>query len=349
MAEQRDHSERADNPGPGPTPADGTQPVPPEGSAASPQPGLPQPSTPQQDSAAQTPAPQQNPAESGQQLPALPQPSDAQPALDPEQLRQFQQFQQFQDYLRFTQAQQGNQPAPSPDAGLMPTAPYQQASHQLATQQGGQPPVPPGPPGALAPYEEPRRPRRGAPRWLKRLGGKVLGWVIVLLLIGIAATWAYRHFFPSDDGKSSAQIAAEGGGTYHTNHIFSTNPYEAVRFVYHNIAQGRVDDACGRFREDVQTKFAQDVGQPDCRVAVQALHKQVTNMNDYAESLPSYVSGPPPADVTTIDSCTFAVSGGPALGVFQVTEVDKGQWLITGHSPGPEKCSPSQPSTTPTS
>ncbi|WP_442876169.1 hypothetical protein [Amycolatopsis sp. NBC_01480] len=278
------------------------------------------------------------------QPPALPQPSEGQPALDPEQLRQFQQFQQFQDYLRFTQAQQGNQPAPAPDAGLVAVG-----AQPPATQPGWQPPVPPGPPGALAPYEQPRRPRRGAPRWLKRLGGKVLGWLIVILLIAIAATWAYRHFFPSDEGKSSAQIAAEGGGTYHTNHIYSTNPYEAVRFVYHNIAQGLVDDACGRFREDVQTKFAKDVGQPDCRVAVQALHKQVTNMNDYAESLPSYVSGPPPADVTTIDSCDYAVVGGPALGVFQVTKVDKGQWLITGHSPGPEKCSPSQPSTTPTS
>ncbi|WP_406640501.1 hypothetical protein [Amycolatopsis sp. WGS_07] len=40
----------------------------------------------------------------------------------------------------------------------------------------------------------------------------------------------------------------------------------------------------------------------------------------------------------TIDSCTFKVSGGPALGVFQVTKVDKGQWLITGHTTGPDKC-----------
>ena len=237
MAEQRDHSERADNPGPGPTPADGT----PEGSfdAATPPRGLPQPSG------------SQPPALPQSQPPALPQPSDAQPALDPEQLRQFQQFQQFQDYLRFTQVQQGNQPAPSPDAGLVPAAANQatsqQASYQPATQQGWQPPVPPGPPGTLAPYEEPRRPRRGAPRWLKRLGGKVLGWVIVLLLIGIAATWAYRHFFPSDAGKSSAQIAAEGGGTYHTNQILTTaSPYESVRRVYDGIAQHGPGQQIGR-------------------------------------------------------------------------------------------------------
>ncbi|MFI5605967.1 hypothetical protein [Amycolatopsis sp. NPDC051903] len=331
MAEQRDHGQ-PDKPT---DPAESTQPV---------SDWLPQPTgQPPATNGTQPPAD----AAPGANLPALPQSgaqppapqqagTAAQPPIDPAELEQFRQFQQFQDYLRFTQAQQGTHPAPPPDAGLVPAGP-----RHPQTQQGGwQPPAPPNHPGALAPYDEPPRRRRPVPRWLKRLGGKVLGWIIVLVILGIAATWAYRHFFPSDEGKSSAQIAAEGGGTYHTNHIFSTNPYEAVRFVYHNVAQGRVQDACGRFREDVQTKFAQDVGQPDCQVAVQKLHAQVTNQNDYAESLPSYVSGPPPEGVVTIDSCTFTVQGGPALGVFTVTQVDKGQWLITGHAPGPEKCGP---------
>jgi hypothetical protein len=269
----------------------------------------------------------------------------AQPPIDAAELEQFRQFQQFQDYLRFTQAQQGNQPAPPQGAGAV-----QQYS-------GGQPPVPPGPPHELAPAERRRRP---APRWLTWLGKKVIAWVLAIVILGVAGTWLYNHYFPNDAGKTSAQLAQEGGGKYHTNHLFSTNPYEAVRFVYHNIAQGRVADACGRFQNegqrDIQTQFAQDIAQTfrqnaaqtDCKKAVEFLATQVTNKNDYAESLPSYVSEPVPGDIVTIDSCTFAVQGGPALGVFTVSKVEKGQWLITGHAIGPTKCS-GVPATTPTS
>ncbi|MEV4148392.1 hypothetical protein AB0J40_32345 [Amycolatopsis sp. NPDC049691] len=285
------------------------------------------------------------------QPPALPQPSGGggeQPPMDPAELEQFRQFQQFQDYLRFTQTQQGNQPAPPPDAGVVQAPP--------STQPGGgaQPPmIPPG--YQLVPTE-----RRGAPKWLSWLGKKVIAWVLAIVILGVAGTWLYNHFFPNDSGKTSAQLAQEGGGKYHTNHIFSTNPYEAVRFVYHNIAQGRVDDACGRFQNegprDIQTQFAQDIAQTfrqntaqtDCKKAVEFLATQVTNKNDYAESLPSSVSEPLPGDTVTIDSCTFPISGGPALGVFTVSKVDKGQWLITGHAIGPAKCS-GVPTTTPTS
>ncbi|MGW4525949.1 hypothetical protein [Amycolatopsis sp. NPDC004378] len=272
----------------------------------------------------------------------------ASPPLDPAQLAEFRQFQQFQDYLKFTQAQQGNQPAPPPDAGMVQAPPT-----QPATQSGGQPPViPPG--YQLVPAE-----RRRAPKWLSWLGKKVIAWVLAIVILGLAGTWLYNHFFPSDAGKSSAQLAQEGGGTYHTNHVFSKNPYEAVRFVYQDIAQGSVEDACGRFvynpgtHVDIQSKFARDVGQNDCRQAVQYLHSQVQpkDRNDYAESVPSYVSEPLPGDVVTIDSCSFPITGGPALGTFTVTKVDMGQWLITNHAAGPAKCGgePAPPSSTPTS
>lgn len=252
------------------------------------------------------------------------------PQIDEEQLRQFQQFQQFQDYLKFTEAQK---------QGLEPAQPPQ----PLAQHYGGQPPAPPGPP----PGELTKPPRPRAPRWLRRLGGKLVAWLIAILLIAIAGTIVYRQIFPSDEGKTSQQIAAEGGGKYRTNHVFSTSPYEAVRFVYHNIAQGRVDDACGRFEENIQTTFALDLGYEDCRLAVEGLHAQVTRKNDYAESLPSYTSEPVKGTTLTIDSCTYAVKGGPALGTFTVTQVEKGQWLITRHLPGPKTCPPPPPSTTP--
>ncbi|SFW46781.1 hypothetical protein [Amycolatopsis australiensis] len=318
-------------------PQPGGSSAPGQGSPALPQPGggssgpsQGSPALPQPGGGA--PAPSQRP-------PALPQPSGtpAQPPIDPAELERFRQFQQFQDYLRFTQAQQGNQPAPYPDAGMVQAPPSQP------------PMIPPG--YQLVPAE-----RRRAPKWLSWLGKKVIAWVLAIVILGVAATWLYNHFFPNDSGKSSAQLAQEGGGTYHTNHVFSKSPYEAVRMVYQDIAQGSVEDACGRFAYDagkygdIQTKFAQDLGQNDCRQAVQAIHAQVQpkDRNDYAESVPSYVSEPLPGDVVTIDSCSFPITGGPALGVFTVTKVEMGQWLITRHAPGPAKCA-GAPTTTPTS
>lgn len=242
------------------------------------------------------------------------------PQLDPQQLAEFEQFKKFQEYLRFTETQQGSRPG----AEVVPAQPAR-----------------------------PDRPRPKLPRWLAWLGKKVLGWIIAIVLLAIAGTILYNHFFPSDSGKSSEQVAREGGGKWHTNHVFSKNPYEAVRFVYQDIAQGSIEDACGRFQYeptkniDIQAKFAADLGQGDCRQAVQAINAQVTNKNDYAESLPSYISEPLIGDTVTIDSCTFPIQGGPALGVFTVSKVELGQWLITGHTPGPAKCPAPPP--TPTS
>ena len=255
--------------------------------------------------------------------PAEPAPDPAQ--LDPEQLRQFQQFQQFQHYLRFTEAQQQGQ--------LTPTA------------QQGAPPVPPPTYGGqvqVAPPLPPPGPKIKVPRWVKRLAGKLLSALLILIVLIIAGKLAYDHFFPSnnDDNRPAAET---GGGTYHTNKILSTQPFEAVRSVYDAIGQkgGTPDDmvakACGRFSDAIQPQFGTDTGYPDCRQAVLALHDQVTNVNDYLESIypKSY---DPNASSITIDSCDFTISGGPALGVFTVTKVEKGQWLITGHQPGPKTC-----------
>lgn len=129
-----------------------------------------------------------------------------------------------------------------------------------------------------------------------------------------------------------------GGGTYHANKILTTQPYEAVRAVYETIGQDQPDQACGRFDTATQDTFARDVGYPDCRQAVLGLHSQVTNVNDYAESIfPEQYD--PNATTIAIDSCDFTISGGPALGVFTVTKVEKGQWLITAHATGPRTCS----------
>jgi hypothetical protein len=263
----------------------------------------------------------------------------SQPPTPPseEQLRQFQQFQQFQDYLRYTEAQRvggGGLVVPEPDRQLTP------------------PPMPPQYPprgGELVPDRD-RQPalRPKMPGWLTWLIRKVVGWAIALLLIGLAATWAYHHYFPSTTaGTDTKTVTDSGGGKYHTNQVLSTTPYEAVRQVYKDVAAGLGVDACGRFNDPVQPKFARDMGYADgnCQEAVAGLRAKVTDLDGYAESMPSNLSQPLPGDTITIDSCDFTISGGPALGKFTVSKVDLGQWLITGHDVGPTSCP--APTTTP--
>lgn len=255
----------------------------------------------------------------------------AQP-MDEEQLRQFQQFQQFQDYLKFSEAQrQGGgglvpvEPPPGPPVPVPPQnwqPPTTGGSHDLVTTQP---------------------PKIKAPRWLKRLGGKILGWVIFLVILGLALNWGYNKLFPNtaNDDRPAAET---GGGKYHTNQLLSRNPYQAVRAVYDGIGKNdpnrqlMASKACGPMREDTQQKFAVDMGFPDCAQAAYGLADQVTNLNAYIESIPSYVSAPYGDKDVTIYSCQFTIKGGPSLGTFTVSEVENGQWLITDHSTDPTTC-----------
>lgn len=262
--------------------------------------------------------------------------------IDAEQLRQFQQFQQFQEFLRFQEAHGGRPDATQQAGGMVPAQPLQPAPRIYENQpqpqqnQSVAPPAPP--PGELEPRQ---RPRIKAPRWLKKLGGKVLSAVIFFVLLGIGVTMAYNHFFGTAD-EEDRPAAETGGGTYRTNQILSVNPYEAVRAVYDAVAQNLVPQACGRFAEAQQQEFAQNLEFPDCEQAVRALNVDVTDVNTYAESVPSYTSDPIKGEIITIDSCQFPIEGGPALGEFTLTKVEKGQWLITGHRAGPREC-PSGP------
>ncbi|GAA1254138.1 hypothetical protein GCM10009676_46680 [Prauserella halophila] len=282
-------------------------------------------------------------------------PVDPAPPVDAEQLRQFQQFQQFQEFLKFQQSQQAGQPQPggevvpgtpgapgTPQAAQYPPAPYSPpqapattAAEQAALTNGGE----------RLP-EPAQRPGRRAPRWLTWLGKKLLAWLVAFLLLAIAATWAYDHFFGTGaSDQTTEEYARGGGGSYHATELLADNPYAAVRSVYDAIAQADpdtglpdADKACGRFDEATQQRFAENLGFDDCRQAVNALHEEVTHVNDYAESV--YPRGYlPTSELERIDSCSFTISGGPALGVFVAEKLDhEGQWLITGHETGPETC-----------
>jgi len=216
---------------------------------------------------------------------------------------------------------EANMPAPMSQEQLRQFQQYQQFQAFIASQQASKP-----------------QPPKPFPRWFKRSAGKILSLFLVVVALIIAGKLAYSHFFPSDKGKTSAEVAQEGGGTFHTNLLYSTNPYEAVWFVYKNVAQDIPKDACNRFKEGSEQKFAANMGFSDCRIAVESLHAKVTHQSNYARSMPMSVSEPITNDTVLISSCKFGVHDGPALGAFIVQKVEKGQWIIVDHQKESDPC-----------
>ncbi|WP_141134706.1 hypothetical protein [Haloechinothrix alba] len=232
-------------------------------------------------------------------------------ALDPEQLRQFQQFQQFQRFQELQRQRGAEAPQHSTDVPP-PPVPY------------GYYPYPPRPPLW----------RRLLNRFVRRLIYVAVALVGLIIAFNVAFDYVFGS---SDDDDRPAEET--GGGTYETNPILPTSPREAVRMVYQNIAQGRADLACGRFGDDVQPRFARNMGAADCQAAVESLHQAVTSRNNYAEpTFPRDVDPAPEADTVRISSCEMRVRDGPELGMFTVSRVEQGQWLITDHDPEPDPC-----------
>lgn len=251
----------------------------------------------------------------------------APPALpaDPEELRRFrdfQEFQQFQEFQRFQELQRSGE--------LEPTFPTP---------------------------EQPAPQRRQVPGWLRSAVGKVISALLVLAAVIIGLAWAINHFLGGPEPETPAEQAKQGGKKETATELYASDPYEAVRRVYDDIAQENIDHACLRFAEGSAAQFAQHLGYPSCEDAVRSISAEVraaNGANAYAESLPSStpgeryqeLSGVEPGGTITVDSCAAAVdpagiNGGPALGVFTVTKLPNAygeQWSITGHTAGPEKC-----------
>lgn len=255
----------------------------------------------------------------GSTAPAPP-PAPRQPApITPDEVRQFQEFQRFQELMR-QQAEQGFQP--------------------------GTPP----PPGHLHRWSPPP-PKESLPkRLLKAAVGKVITGLVVLAILVLAGYFAIDYFFGEDHDQLPA--SQTGGGKTTDNLILDTNPFEAVRKIYHHIANGEngvPEQVCLRF-QDRGKKFAADMGYDNCTDAVRGLATKVTDADAYAESMPSYKTTFDPNTHTeiTISSCADnvrgGIRGGPALGVFTVKKIAgsrAGQWIITDHENEPACVTPS--------
>ena len=363
VADQRHEDQHPDNAGEpqrGHSPAEGTtQAEQPQGAypaGTAPAPHSEAPRTEAGSGSPDSPAGEQATPPAGSNVPA-PAPAGPNPAqdpdmqLDPEQLRLFQEFQQFQRFQEFQRAKEaglipppGQQPQSATSGELQP-APSRQV--QRATPGQMQPATSREvvPPHAEQPQDAPPG-RRKPPRWLVSLGGKIVGALLMLAAIVIGAALAINYFLGPDDPLTPAEQASQGGKKAEGTKLYASSPYEAVRRIYDDIAQGATEDICFRFEEAAREQFAAAFNHDNCSDAAAELHSKVTDVDAYAESLPSNVSNPQLGDQIEIDSCQVGiapggVTGGPALGIFTVSKIPNAQgeqWIITKYVPGPEKC-----------
>jgi hypothetical protein len=265
-------------------------------------------------------------------LPALPAgtpPAPLPPGLDADEYRRFQEFQRFQDYQRFTRGQPGNLPAPAPHH-------HELATHLADMRQ------------QLARIEKVTNP----PTWQKVLRNKWLhrlAWLIVLIVL---ATWGvptliHHYFGNSDSGTGPAALPAPLG----ESGDLAAGPHQAVADIYMWIAQNQQENPCITFDNTAKVQFATANGiqvtandaMGACKQAIAKLFGQVSDKNAYATpdltQLPS-----PQGSRVVISSCSFAVSGGPRLGTFTLTQQNQG-WEITKYAAGPTPCPASAPPT----
>ncbi|MDQ3404687.1 MAG: hypothetical protein M3548_15065 [Actinomycetota bacterium] len=185
-------------------------------------------------------------------------------------------------------------------------------------------------------------PHRRRPTWRRILFAKWFRRLAFLLVLAIAAIWAYQHYFGGPD--DSLPASQTGGGKTERTVLFASTPKEAVRMIYDNIAQNTLPDACTRFEtEAVEQQFANHFNAGDCASAVRRLHEEVGTANDYAE--PYF---PPEMDLTertdgtvVISSCALEVRDGPRLGRFTVRKIPNArgeQWTIAKHEAEPVPC-----------
>jgi hypothetical protein len=257
-------------------------------------------------------------------LPALPagaSPSPLPPGLDADEYRRFQEFQRFQDYQRFSQGQPGNQPVPAPHH-------HELATHLADMRQ------------QLARIERVTNP----PTWQKVLRNKWLHRLVWLVALIVLATWGvpaliHHYFGNSDSGTGPAALPLPKG----QSGVLPEGPHQAVADVYMFIAENQPTDACLIFSGPAGRQFAATFGTRTCEQAATMLYGQVTDKATYGSPLLTPLPSPQGATMI-ISSCSFAVSGGPRLGTFTVTQQNQG-WEITGYAAGPTPCPASAPPT----
>lgn len=266
--------------------------------------------------------------------PDRPQP-DSPATPTPEQLREFEEFRRFQEFQRW-QRDGSASPAPSTGQQQPPAAPGEHAGVQ--TELAGMREQ------LSALTESTSRVERATnpPLWKRALRSGWMRWLAGLVVVLVAASLAYNHFFPSDDASGNPAANHPGNQQDVQQRSGGESPKEAVAQIYRDIGSAAESpaDAAGYgknscllyFTDQAARKFGHQLGATDC---VSAFGKvRVANTAAYQDvSLAALPMPPANTRTVTIDSCKIGVSGGPRLGTFTLTKNDGDKWLITDVAP----------------
>jgi hypothetical protein len=108
-------------------------------------------------------------------------------------------------------------------------------------------------------------------------------------------------------------------------------PYDAVADIYLFPAEGMAaEGACLTFSPRAAESFAQAFSTSSCPAAFTKIASMITDKDAYSDPDTSKLPTSPTGATVTVDSCDLGVTGGPRLGTFTVTHVEKG-WEITGY------------------
>ncbi|MGH3494740.1 MAG: hypothetical protein ACRDQ1_16105, partial [Sciscionella sp.] len=191
------------------------------------------------------------------------------------------------------------------------------------------------------------------PLWRKVLRSPWLYRALVLVALIVGATVAYHHFFPGDTPAGQNQAARPGSKPERQAKEGVGGPKDAVADIYRFAAQASsasdpadamtfAKHACFIFTDRAAAQFADARQARSCTSAMRSIAPSKPDSYG-AVDLRGLPEPPSNRSVVTIDSCSFAVSGGPRLGVFTMTAQPGGTWLISHYAKGPESC-PAPPS-----
>lgn len=179
------------------------------------------------------------------------------------------------------------------------------------------------------------------PLWKRVLRSTPVRWAAGLLVLLAIGSWAINHYLGGSDDEDNPQAKLPPSRSQVQARVGMESPKDAVAQVYRTIgnaaanpdsARSYANNACLIFTESAARKFGSQLGAPSCK---QAFGKpKVTDPESYEQvNLGRLPPVPDGAKTTTIDSCSFEVTGGPRLGKFTLRLDSSGKWLISDVRP----------------
>lgn len=179
------------------------------------------------------------------------------------------------------------------------------------------------------------------PLWKRVLHSTPVRWVAGLLLLLALGSWAFNHYLGGSGDEDNPQAKRPPVRSQAQARVGMESPKDAIAQVYRNIGSAAADpsaagtyakNACLIFTEPAARKFGRQLGAPSCQQAFG--HTKVSDPDSYEQvSLAELPQVPDNAKTTTIDSCSFEVTGGPRLGKFTLRLGSSGKWLISDVRP----------------